>query len=285
MNTDNKSKIIMWRLLFSSLFYFICSSIFVMNSAMAQETNGCKNVISPAFNAVWLDEQTVFVFTDIDKADLEAGVDITPLAIYQISCSGGQKQFVSELAFGGSAGRIENAFIHNVNGEPLLFVIQTVPYPSFSDIPYVSDNYFIFAFSPGGKNYLYNEKISRFFGDGGDIRDASATYTVDHATLIYTFPYKTADDIKRALAGNHYKQWRNQAQFSGYIKSDNAIKHEAPMYVHYYKTSLNNDEYIAKGTSFSVKDISANFFLIEYKDENDAMAETWVLCADTNLCN
>ena len=111
-----------------------------------------------------------------------------------------------------------------------------------------------------------------FFGDGGDLVD------IHTDKVVYAFPYKTANNVKKDLNSEFFKNWFNNQLNDGVVKNKTEIYEDA---------GLNSKKlgYLISGDKFKIIDITSRWINISYVGKNKKPIIGWLRCEDTNVCN
>ncbi|MGX5699046.1 hypothetical protein ACWKWF_05505 [Acinetobacter kookii] len=138
---------------------------------------------------------------------------------------------------------------------------------------YLNKYYMIRAYECKKKNFCKeNEKLSNFFGSGGDIID------YNHKKIIYKFPYSTQSDLKNELNSKLFKDWMNGNLDSGIVIRKtfiNDVNNFTPEHI----------GYLIKGDKFKIKEVSSRWLNIVYTNKNGRTTAGWIACQDTTVCN
>lgn len=138
---------------------------------------------------------------------------------------------------------------------------------------YLNKYYMIRAYECKKNNFCKeNEKLSNFFGSGGDIIDYK------HKKIIYKFPYSTQSDLKNELNSKLFKDWMNGNLDSGIVLRKtfiNDVNNFTPEHI----------GYLIKGDKFKIKEVSSRWLNIVYTNKNGRTTAGWIACQDTTVCN
>ncbi|MGB8696356.1 hypothetical protein [Acinetobacter sp.] len=138
---------------------------------------------------------------------------------------------------------------------------------------YLNKYYMIRAYECNKKNFCKeNEKLSNFFGDGGDMIDSKSK------KIIYKFPYSNQSDLKNELNSKLFKDWMNEKLDSGMVLRKtfiNDVNNFTPEHV----------GYLIKGDKFKIKEVSSRWLNIVYTNKNGRTTSGWIVCQDTTVCN
>jgi len=138
---------------------------------------------------------------------------------------------------------------------------------------YLNKYYMIRAYECNKKKFCKeNEKLSNFFGDGGDMIDSKSK------KIIYKFPYSNQSDLKNELNSKLFKDWMNEKLDSGMVLRKtfiNDVNNFTPEHV----------GYLIKGDKFKIKEVSSRWLNIVYTNKNGRTTSGWIVCQDTTVCN
>ena len=122
------------------------------------------------------------------------------------------------------------------------------------------------------KECKFDKKLSNFLGDGGDIVDISNNKT------LYVFPYAIANNVKKDLNSNFFKDWINNKLKNGIIINKTEI---------YSDPGIDSKKlgYIIPGDKFNIVDVTSRWLKISYKAKNKKAIIGWINCESTNVCS
>lgn len=234
----------------------------------------CEPPKSEAFPALNTDSGTiVFNYTKLPE-DESQGSDDVAIDVDVINCADGTKKNIGGLPFLAATGRVQAAFLAQAKPDaaPMLFIIHAVGIRAYTGVNYLDDYYTVHAYSPTVTGYVRDERLSNYFGNGGDIaRDAESE------ELVYTFPYKTADDIVAKLNSAAYKHWAAEDRVTLTINKKTPI-YSSPVLAEMTKM------YLIKGDSVLQEGVEAGWLKIMFKTPKGKDIRGWVQCNDADGC-
>ncbi|MCO8309940.1 hypothetical protein [Pseudomonas mandelii] len=250
---------------FKLLALFLC--LLAMNSF------ACESGKSDAFPALKAEDGFI-VFNNEPLVD-EGGQETEDVAIGVefVPCVGNKKR-IAGLPFLAATGTVKAAFFENskTDGTPKLFIIHGVEIRSDTGVNYKGDYYSVHVFSRGAAGYVRDDRLSNYFGAGGDI-----TSEPGGLVLVYNFPYKTADEISKKINSNAYKQWVD----GNVVKL--TMNKKTPIY-----SSANLSDitkmYLIKGDIVLQEAVEAGWIQIMFKTAKGKEIRGWVQCVDTSSC-
>ncbi|KNH47008.1 hypothetical protein [Pseudomonas lini] len=191
-----------------------------------------------------------------------------------VNCADGSKKNIGGLPFLAATGRVQAAFLAQAkpDAEPMLFVIHAVGIRAYTGVNYLGDYYTVHAYARTTAGYVRDERLSNYFGNGGDIaRDPESE------ELIYTFPYKTADAIAAKLNSAAYKRWAAGDRVTLTINKRASI-HSSPVLADMTKM------YLIKDDSVLQEGVEAGWLKVMFKTPEGKAIRGWVQCRDADGC-
>ncbi|OOF56762.1 hypothetical protein BKK56_02645 [Rodentibacter genomosp. 2] len=193
----------------------------------------------------------------------------------------GLKNFLFKLPYLAESPVIYFSYFRNIKGKGYYLIVSSTIKPGFNKtgIPYVDDYFSYYFFKLNNQRYEFDQGLSDYFGEGGDIYDLNDINNdkVLYPNIIYSYPFKNRKDIDNELDGVLFREWN-----SGSIKDGRIINktffQDVPNYVQEER------RYLIKGDKFKVKSISARWLEIVYKNPKGKYYTGWVLCKDTSIC-
>lgn len=254
----------------------LCALIFVLitNESHAENSDCMTNYEEDIYPHILLDKKIAIRFKMSD-ASVDPYEDAFPITIVAMKCNSGIEEEIAELPYLGDTGRIESAFLvdSDFDNTAELFVIHSVTLYSDTGISY-SSNYFTTLvykrFTP--LTYEYSERMSTYFGEGGDI-----LLSPESDTEIYSYPYKSEANIRNKLISAQYKLWFENKKTNTKILSKTYL-HEQPNTVD--KTSI----YFIAGDEVQVLDQSAGWLEVMFHNKTKGDIKGWIQCKDTLHC-
>ncbi|WP_215901384.1 hypothetical protein, partial [Acinetobacter seifertii] len=117
-----------------------------------------------------------------------------------------------------------------------------------------------------------NKKMTDFFGDGANLIEVKSYKTM------WKYPYSVANDVKKELNSNFFKNWWSNQLKSGVVKNKTEIYKEA---------GLNSEKagYLISGDKFNISGVYSRWLNISYVNKNHKTTTGWIRCEDTNICS
>lgn len=224
-----------------------------------------RGEVHPPIN--FYDVTACFVFVET-AADKEGQLSRDPdgIAVYSVYKSEKPK-LVYEFPYAGTEGKINDVFFLPVNGksEDVLFVIHSMETPKSWDP--VSDVYDVSAMRLQDGGFVQDEKLSRFFGMGGDLLDKKGG-------VKDVYPYKDKKSVEEVVQSPLFSAVNSSALISG------VIKESAFLYGGETEASWQDPKksYLVKGDQVVVKDSVAGWCKIYYNSKKTKPVTMWVQC-------
>lgn len=138
---------------------------------------------------------------------------------------------------------------------------------------YANKFYIINAYTCDFKgNCNKNEKLSSFFGNGGDIQDLNTN------KIVYKYPYSKKSELETELNSKLFKNWlAGKLTYGTVLKKTfiNDVSNFTP----------NHKSYLIKGDKFIIQNISSKWLNINYTNKNGRTTTGWIACDDTDVCH
>ncbi|MFJ2685479.1 hypothetical protein ACIOYV_17290 [Pseudomonas sp. NPDC087342] len=234
----------------------------------------CEPAKSEAFPVLNTDSGTiVFNYTKLPEEESQASDDVA-IDVDFVNCADGIKKNIGGLPFLAATGRVQAAFLAQAKPDtaPMLFIIHAVGIRAYTGVNYLGEYYTVHAYSPTAKGYVRDERLSNYFGNGGDIaRDAESE------ELVYTFPYKTADELVAKLNSAAYKGWAAGDKVTLTINKKTSI-YSSPVLADVTKM------YLIQGDSVLQEGVEAGWVKILFKTPKGKAIRGWVQCGDAGGC-
>jgi hypothetical protein len=234
----------------------------------------CDPPKSEAFPALNTDSGTiVFNYTKLPENESQDPDDVA-IDVDFVNCADGAKKNIAGLPFLAATGAVKAAFFATTKpgAEPELIIIHAVGIRADTGVNYLGDYYTVHAYADTPAGYVRDERLSNYFGNGGDIaRDPESE------ELVYTFPYKTADNIVAKLNSTAYKHWAAGDEVKLTINKKTSI-YSSPVLAEVTKM------YLIKGDSVLQEGAEAGFLKIMFKTPKGKAIRGWVLCGDADGC-
>lgn len=234
----------------------------------------CNPPKSEAFPALQTESGAiVFNYTNLPE-DESQDPDEKAIDVDFVNCADGVKKNIGGLPFLAATGRVQAAFFAQAEPDaaPMLFVIHAVGIRADTGVNYLGDYYTVHAYANTPAGYVRDERLSNYFGNGGNIvRD------FDSEELVYTFPYKTADDIVAKLNSTAYKHWVAGDEVKLTINKKTPI-YSSPVLADVTKM------YLIKGDSVLQEGAETGFLKILFKTPKGKAIRGWIQCGDADGC-
>ncbi|PHN32172.1 hypothetical protein [Pseudomonas sp. ICMP 460] len=216
----------------------------------------------------------IFDFAPIENESVdknqtsELGIDINFL-----SCSDGSRKTIGQLPYLAETGKVRDAFLYKTDGGSTndLFVIHSVEIRSDTGVRYSGEYYTISIYKNDGDRYVYDEGLSKYFGNGADI------LAENYEDLIYTFPYKSKVSILKKLNSESYRKWRSGDPVNLVINKKTLL-YRSPVLTEV--TSM----YLVPGDLVSQEAVESGWLSIVYKTLKGRYIHSWIQCANANGC-
>lgn len=142
---------------------------------------------------------------------------------------------------------------------------------SYRDSRMDYDMYSIFYAYDCTNKCTYDNKISNFFGNGGNVISS------ENDEILFNYIYDKKENVLKDLNSKLFKKW-----YSGNLKDGEVINKTTISDVSNYNPDAK--AYLIKGDKFKIKDISSRWINIVYKNPRGKLIEGWIQCKDTNIC-
>jgi hypothetical protein len=218
-----------------------------------------------------LDVVGCFVFKPRQLRD-EGQISTDPdgLALYGVTESS-TPALIYEFPYAGTEGSIEGAFYQSVENEKFLLVIHKFDPPRSWDV--VSDLYDVSVFRLESGGLVHDEKLSRFFGLGGELAD-------EKGKIVYRFPYTSELSVKRAVSSDLFKAVVRSALIKGII-SGKTFLYEGNTEPRFKQPSK---MYLVPGDIVEVVDSTGGWCKISYLQKSRSKRlERWTPCSNLDV--
>lgn len=230
------------------------------------------------YEPIIINNQNIIIFTI--KGDSSSHViQNETLELFRINCSTGDTESLGLLMSQDvNKGAVLTAVMHDNK----LFIIHYHSPPS--GFGYMYANYRIYevlAYSISKNTWVLDNKLTEYFGEGGDVINYNASDEASKQNLKFIFPYKTKQDIIEGLSNQQfdvYNKLANKEHVTGTIVRKTKLQEVANYF---------DDEkrYLIKGDRVNIIDTSAGWLLVEYNNPKKGIIKGWVMCVDTSICN
>lgn len=246
----------------------------VINTSYAASSSCVEKTAGDVYNPILQGDGTVIRFKK-SEAPVDPDGNIFPLIILEQECDAEIETQFAELPYLGDPGKVDSAFLvdSDFDGKAELFVIHRVTLYSDTGIRYGSDYFTTLVYKRlDSQRYERNERISAYFGEGGDVLSSSTS-----DKLIYDYPYKSEAAIKSRLASAQYKAWFEQAPITTRVLHKTYLNDHANIAE---KTS----KYLIAGDEVLVLDQKSGWLEIVFHNEKKGDIKGWIQCKDTLEC-
>ncbi|MBU6960600.1 hypothetical protein KRR23_23000 [Pseudomonas sp. CVAP len=249
---------------------FVIFSVIYSVSALA-----CDVKVGSAFpslpvenGAVVFDEAPIEKDPGDTSADEQMGIDVN-----FVSCSDGTKKLIGKLPFLADTGKVRAAFFARTGQEAKesLFVIHSVEIHSDTGVKYSGDYYTVHVYQNTVNGYVRDERLSTYFGNGGDI------LSDDYKDFVYVFPYKSESSIIEKLASASYKNWCMGAPVNLAINKKTSI-HSSPVLADVTRM------YLVAGDKVKQEGVEAGWLSIMFKTPKGKEIRGWIKCENADGC-
>lgn len=249
-------------------------SLAVTNVCYATEPPCSTTFRNDIYPPVFLDKNTAIGF-EIAKTSVDPHVDAYPIRMVVRQCDARRETEIAKLPYLGTPGEVESAFLADADfdGTAEIIVIQRTAIYSDTGINYSSDYFTTLVYTRlGPQSYKLDERISTYFGSGGDVLSQET-----NDTLTYTHPYKTEAQVKNQLASPRYKNWLTKEPIITRVTKKTYL-HDQP------NTADRTKSYLIPGDQIRVFDQQAGWLEAVFHNKKKGNIKGWVLCKDTLEC-
>lgn len=237
-------------------------------------TLSCTHQISSAYPALKTDDGYIVfnetpLTADDDAENVELGIDVR---LYK--CTDNSKHLIGELPFLAATGKIIAAFFADANHDwsDELFVIHAVPISSDTGVRYSSDYYSVHVYEKSINTYSRNERLSNYFGAGGDILDEEK-----EDLLAYKFPYKNEVPIREKLSSENYSKWVSGEEVA-YTVNKKTYIHSFPV------LAESTRMYLVSGDTVTQDTAEGGWISIIFNSPSKKEVRGWIKCEDIDGC-
>lgn len=250
-------------------------SLLLMNNFCFASGLGCMDKHKNDLHSPLLIDDEFTIRFEMAKSTIDPQSEVFPIVIIGHKCDTGRESLIAELPYLGDPGKVESAFLadSDFDGDAELFVIHKVTLYSDTGTNYGSDYFTTLVYNRlTPLNYELNERISNYFGSGGDIFLDSTS-----SELIYSYPYKSELSIKAQLSSKLYKDW--------FERKNTTTKILNKAYLHNHaNTADRTSRYLIPGDKIYVLNQSAGWFEILFHNEKKGDIKGWIMCKETLEC-
>lgn len=247
---------------------------FAINTSYANSSACAEKTAEDLYSPILLNDGTAIRFRK-SETSIDSDGNVFPIIIVGQECNTKIETQFAELPYLGDPGEVDSAFLadSDFDGKAELFVIHRVTLYSDTGIIYGSDYFTTLVYRRlDSQNYERNERISAYFGEGGDVLSSPTS-----EKLIYDYPYKTKDAIKSRLASAQYKAWFGQSRITTRILRKTYLHDQA-------NVTDKTSKYLIAGDEVLVLDQKAGWLEIVFHNKKKGDIKGWIQCKDTLEC-
>ncbi|AMQ83076.1 hypothetical protein ACTJK3_01285 [Pseudomonas sp. 22105] len=203
-----------------------------------------------------------------DGSNSQMGIDVN-----YIDCASRAKTLVGQLPYLADTGQVRAAFFADVKGgsESELFVIHSVGIHSDTGVKYSGEYYSVHVYKKSDDGYSRDERISKYFGEGGDI------LTDDYKGFLYVFPYKDQLSVSNKLATTAFSKWNDGIPVQLTINKKAKI-YSSPVFDDVTRM------YLIAGDKVQQEAVEAGWLSVMFKTPKGKEIRGWILCGDADGC-
>lgn len=208
------------------------------------------------------DNTVSFIFQPVFDEQGRALDSEGPQIVVYFREKGKSAVLAGELPYLATTGRIEDAFVQDIDhdNQPDVIVIHSAEVRSQTD--FQGPFYSVLAFTRANGSLTLNERVSRWFGSGGDTSQVPGGQP---------FPYKTRASIQAASGTSLFDLSSSSHTLTGTIGSK-AFLYNSP--VPQDKTR----KYLVKGDKVTIEDATAGWCKVTYAG-NKKPLQMWTHCS------
>lgn len=248
--------------------------IFVVHTTYADSSACAKKIVDDIYKPIFLDDGTVIRFKK-SETSIDPDGNIFPIIIVAQECDTESETQFAELPYLGDPGEVDSAFLadSDFDGKTELFVIHRVTLYSDTGISYGSDYFTTLVYKRlDAQRYERNERISAYFGEGGDVLLSPMS-----DNIIYAYPYKSEAAIKRRLASAQYKAWFEQRDITTRVLRKTYLHDQA-------NAADKTSKYLIADDEVLVLNQKAGWLEIVFHNKKKGEIKGWIQCKDTLEC-
>ncbi|GFM80208.1 hypothetical protein PSCICN_09000 [Pseudomonas cichorii] len=235
----------------------------------------CDVLEGKAFRSISVENGVItfdLVPIDEDAGDTSAGKQLG-VDVNFFNCNTGDRSLIGQLPFLADTGEVKAAFLANAEQGPEkeLFVIHGVEIRSDTGIKYSGDYYSVHAYKKSPNSYTKDEKLSRYFGEGGDILGN------DYKEVVYLFPYKSENAVISKLKSETYKRWSAEAPVT-LVVNKKSFLYNSPVLADMSRM------YLVAGDRVTQEAVEAGWISIVYKTAKGTLIRGWIQCGNVDGC-
>ncbi|AZD11349.1 hypothetical protein C4K26_5991 [Pseudomonas chlororaphis] len=237
--------------------------------------SACEVPESRVFPALKADNGYI-VFNEVPLVGVGGtpSVDEISIDVVFFNCISGKSTRISGLPFLAATGQVHAAFFADAKdgGGEKLFIIHSVEIASDTGINYSGDYYTVHVYAKSSAGYIRDDRISNYFGVGGDI-----LLDINDTVLKCRFPYKTSEEIVKRLESDLYRKWVAGEKINLKIQSKTAI-YSSP------NTADVTRMYLVGGDMVLREGIEAGWVKVMFKTPKNKEVRGWIMCKAVDGC-
>ncbi|MBX8487484.1 hypothetical protein [Pseudomonas cichorii] len=235
----------------------------------------CEVLEGKAFRSISVENGIItfdLVPIDEDARDTSTG-DQLGIDINFFNCNTGDRSQIGQLPFLADTGEVKAAFLaHAEQGsEKELFVIHGVEIRSDTGVKYSGDYYSVHVYKKSPNGYTKDDKLSRYFGEGGDI------LADDYKEVVYLFPYKSKDSVTSRLQSEAYKKWSSDAPVTLVVNKKSSL-YNSPVLADMSRM------YLVAGDKVTQEAVEAGWISVVHKTAKGKLIRGWIQCGNVDGC-
>lgn len=224
--------------------------------------------LSVATGVIVFDETPLEKEPGDTSADEQIGIDVN-----FVSCRDGAKKLIGQLPFLADTGKVRAAFFARTgqDAKDSLFVIHSVEIRSDTGVKYSGDYYTVHVYQDSANGYVRDERLSTYFGNGGDI------LSDNYKDFVYVFPFKSESSITEKLASASYGSWLMGVPVGLAINKKTSI-YSSPVLADVTRM------YLVAGDKVKQEGVEAGWLSIMFKTPKGKEIRGWIQCRDADGC-
>ncbi|GFM84875.1 hypothetical protein PSCICO_02740 [Pseudomonas cichorii] len=235
----------------------------------------CEVLEGKAFRSISVENGVItfdLVPIDEDAGDTSAGEQLG-IDINFFNCSTGDRSLIGQLPFLADTGEVKAAFLANAEqgSEKKLFVIHGVEIRSDTGIKYSGEYYSVHAYKKSPNGYTKDERLSRYFGEGGDILGD------DYKEVLYLFPYKNEKAVISKLESEAYRKWSFSAPVTLVVNKKSSL-YNSPVLADMSRM------YLVAGDKVIQEAVESGWISIVYTTGKGKVIRGWIQCGNVDGC-
>ncbi|GFM64254.1 hypothetical protein K5D56_23425 [Pseudomonas cichorii] len=235
----------------------------------------CEVLEGKAFRSISVENGIItfdLVPIDEDARDTSGGEQLG-IDINFFNCNTGDRSLIGQLPFLADTGEVKAAFLANAEQgrEKELFVIHGVEIRSDTGLKYSGEYYSVHAYKKSSNGYTKDDKLSKYFGEGGDI------LADDYKEVAYLFPYKSKDAVTSRLQSEFYKKWSSGTPVTLVVNKKSSL-YNSPVLADMSR------KYLVAGDKVTQEAVEAGWISVVYKTAKGKLIRGWIQCGNVDGC-